>query len=388
MEAFGGFGKRAAARNLANDALTLLLRTSCVLLAFQRIEASLINEKPCQRRTTIFAPCLSSSLYRLPQQQLQRSLPLHMEGSDNENESTVTLNDSISVEPTYYYYSPNVPLNNDRWNDATADQSEELAAAAVASASTTTSTNEYSFFDEAVIVVRAGSGGQGSATYKKAAGGQNGAPDGGSGGRGGSVILVTDPSLNTLAGLTNAWRPNSFGGSGAAASSAAAAATSATTTFRPKSFRADNGGDGERGFKNGAFGNDDIIRVPPGTVVQEQIVDRDTGTTVRIVDLVTLTAPAANDEDLVSATTSLLVARGGEGGEGSAVKNRGVRRPRAPPKGGERKVLKLTLKIVADVALVGVPNAGKSTFLAAVTRYVCYSLHALMNSAALAKRYQ
>ena len=64
------------------------------------------------------------------------------------------------------------------------------------------------------------------------------------------------------------------------------------------------------------------------------------------------------------------MAFGGEGGEGSGInaKGRGVRRPRIPPKGGERKTIRLTLKIVADVALVGVPNAGKSTFLSAVTR--------------------
>ena len=68
----------------------------------------------------------------------------------------------------------------------------------------------------------------------------------------------------------------------------------------------------------------------------------------------------------------LVVALGGEGGEGSGVGGkhggRGVRRPRSPPVGGERKMIKLTLKIVADVALVGVPNSGKSTFLASVTR--------------------
>jgi len=73
---------------------------------------------------------------------------------------------------------------------------------------------------------------------------------------------------------------------------------------------------------------------------------------------------------LVNEKSSLLVARGGDGGEGSGIhfKIRGVHRPRLPPQGGERKALKLTLKLVADVALVGVPNAGKSTFLSKVTR--------------------
>jgi GTP-binding protein len=87
-------------------------------------------------------------------------------------------------------------------------------------------------------------------------------------------------------------------------------------------------------------------------------------------------------EDTITPTTTttttttlsrrLLVAKGGEGGEGSGTqgykKGRGVKRPRSPPTGGEKKRLKLTLKIIADVALVGVPNAGKSTFLASVTR--------------------
>jgi len=69
-------------------------------------------------------------------------------------------------------------------------------------------------------------------------------------------------------------------------------------------------------------------------------------------------------------TTSLVVVRGGEGGEGSGInqKGRGLQRPRLPPKGGEKRKLRLTLKLVADVALVGVPNAGKSTFLSKVTR--------------------
>ena len=81
---------------------------------------------------------------------------------------------------------------------------------------------------------------------------------------------------------------------------------------------------------------------------------------------------AIDDRGLPFNVNKLLVAKGGEGGEGSGLqgykKGRGVRRTRAPPVGGERKRIKLTLKIVADVALVGVPNAGKSTFLAAVTR--------------------
>ena len=277
-----------------------------------------------------------------------------MEQSDVEAKTIASSDDAVSDKPITYY-SPNVPLDNERWREM-----DESFRQGNPSEGATDVVNEYSFFDEAVIHVRAGSGGQGSATYKKAVSGQNGPADGGNGGRGGNIVLVTDPSLNTLAGLTNAWRPNSFGGSAAAA----------MVTARPKSFKAENGGDGGRGFNNGRSGGDVFIRVPPGTVVQEQILDGETGKVITTIDIGTLTA-VADDDDAVKTTTSLVVARGGEGGEGSGLKNRGVRRPRVPPRGGERKVLKLTLKIVADVALVGVPNAGKSTFLAAVTRYDC-----------------
>jgi len=232
------------------------------------------------------------------------------------------------------FYSPNVPL----------DEGREIADASIDG-----STNEYSFFDEALIFVRAGSGGQGSSTYKKMANGQNGLPDGGNGGKGGDVVLVADESLNTLAGLTSAWRPNSFGGSGAA-----------TTSFapRPKSFRAENGQDGSRQFKNGRYGEDVTIRVPVGTVIQQNIELHDGK--IKVVDV----------GSIDSSSDSIVVALGGEGGEGSGVqgKGRGVKRPRKSPEGGERKQIVLTLKLVADVAIVAVPNAGKSTLLAAVTR--------------------
>ena len=258
-------------------------------------------------------------------------------------------------DDTPMFYSPNVALDDSQYRydldgeGATAERQPRNASSLV---------NEYSFFDEAVIYVRAGSGGQGASTYKKGAGGQDGPPDGGNGGKGGNVVLVVDESLNTLAGLTHAWRPNAFGGSGASYK------TANEGSIRPKSFRAENGANGERQFKNGRYGKDVVIRVPPGTVVQEEIdVENENGeSAVRLVNLGSLTL----DE------RTLVVAHGGEGGEGTGVagkvSGRGVRRPRVPPQGGERKRLKLTLKIVADVALVAVPNAGKSTFLAAVTR--------------------
>ena len=244
------------------------------------------------------------------------------------------------------FFSPN-PVSNDTEIKNNYNTNDDLI-------------NEYSFFDEAVIYVRAGSGGQGMGSYKKGNKGQNTIPDGGSGGRGGDVILVSDSSLNTLAGLTNAWRPNSFGGGGAARQNA---------SYRFQSFAAENGLDGGRGYANGKYGKDCVIRVPPGTFVQEEYdmseLDEETGK-MKVIDTI------LRDIGYVDSgiAPQLIVAVGGEGGEGTGAvgKGRGVKRPRTGPVGGEKKRLKLTLKVVADVALVAVPNAGKSTTLASVTR--------------------
>lgn len=254
---------------------------------------------------------------------------------------------------------------------------------------------EYSFYDEVTILVRAGSGGQGASTYKKGVGGQNGPPDGGNGGNGGNVVLVVDDSLNTLAGLSpSAYRANAFGGSGAAV---AGSGNGLQYKRRCKSFHAEIGCDGGRQMKSGRYGKDALIRVPPGTVVHEILEadedeDDDEETLVELGTLLlpeqggeitTLNADSPGDSDAVvtrrmrssissyiKPTTTLVVARGGEGGEGSGInqKGRGLQRPRLSPQGGEKRKLRLTLKLVADVALVGVPNAGKSTFLSKVTR--------------------
>ena len=204
-------------------------------------------------------------------------------------------------------------------------------------------TNEYSFFDEATIYIRAGSGGQGSSTYKKGVNNQNGPPDGGNGGKGGDVLLELDESLNTLAGLARyAWRPNSFGGGGGARRRGDG---SDATSTRVLSFRAENGVDGARQNKQGMNGKDVIVRVPPGTVVQEEISSQnEDGAEPMYIDCGTIT----------TANPTLKVAFGGEGGEGSSAEKlqRGVRRARTPPQGGERKRLKLTLKVVADVSIV------------------------------------
>ncbi|KAL3827146.1 hypothetical protein ACHAXA_006701 [Cyclostephanos tholiformis] len=229
------------------------------------------------------------------------------------------------------------------------------------------STNEYSFFDEATIYVRAGSGGQASSTYKKVGKNQNGPPDGGDGGRGGDVVLRIDEGLNTLAGLSRyAHRPNAHGGGGAVASANGRRGAAGWVL----SFRAENGRDGERQNRRGRDGRDVVVRVPPGTIVQEVSIEEEVrdATTVR---------PAIRYVDCGTITRddpTLVIATGGKGGDGSGggpadkSQPRGIRPPRMPPRPGERKRLRLTLKVIADVALVAVPNAGKSTLLGKVTR--------------------
>jgi GTPase len=269
------------------------------------------------------------------------------------------------------YYSPNAPLVERDQKDE--QQKGDFNSRSSVSVSNSNSMNEYSFFDEAIVYVRAGSGGQGANSYSSLNGShskQQGPPDGGNGGRGGSVILQVDASLNTLAGLSfTANRPNAFGGSGATAKA------TVSSSFRPKSFRAEKGMDGAGRFRAGRNGKDIVIRVPPGTLVQEiEVVQDEDENSQVLLDVGTLT----NQPPAVQ-KTSLIVAHGGQGGEGTGAlvkKGGGTRQGRGgggtearqSARGGERRMLKLTLQIVADVALVGVPNAGKSTFLAAVTR--------------------
>lgn len=334
------------------------------------IETGVLCILGCSWRTTSFSvnsPCTFLNVFESRKSQNSRCMSVTEEdvptdqdatfGSMKPDDNDAAKNSSggdASSENAVTYYSPNVELDETRYRyDLDQDMDEDMDSERLAASSI----NEYSFFDEATIYVRAGSGGQGASTYRKGVGGQDGPPDGGNGGRGGDVVLVVDDSLNTLAGLTYAWRPNSFGGSGASYKD------QQQTTLRPKSFRAENGANGDRQFKNGRYGKETVVRVPPGTVVQEEVQDTTNGED--IVSLVDIGILSLEDRTLV-------VAQGGEGGEGTGVggksSGRGVRRPRFPPEGGERKTIKLTLKIVADIALVGVPNAGKSTFLAAVTR--------------------
>lgn len=178
------------------------------------------------------------------------------------------------------------------------------------------------FLDEVRISVRAGAGGDGAATMRREAHVPRGGPDGGDGGRGGSVHLRVDAGQTTL------------------------------RDFRYKHrFSATPGGRGERARRHGKAGDDLYLAVPPGTAVY----DGETGALLA---------------DLVAAGQEALVARGGRGGLGNVHFATAVHQaPRHAQKGepGEERTLRLELRLIADVGLVGLPNAGKSTLLAALT---------------------
>ncbi len=178
------------------------------------------------------------------------------------------------------------------------------------------------FFDEAKIYVRSGDGGDGVVTFRREKYVPHGGPSGGDGGRGGDVILAVDPQLNTL------------------------------SSFKRKAhFRAESGGRGGSSNKTGRDGADLVLRVPPGTVVR----DAETGEALA---------------DLVHAGQRVVVARGGRGGRGNArFATSRNQAPRMAERGepGEERWLHLELKLVADVGIVGVPNAGKSTLLSVIS---------------------
>ena len=178
------------------------------------------------------------------------------------------------------------------------------------------------FFDEAKIHVRAGDGGNGCSSFRREKYVPRGGPDGGNGGRGGRVYVAANRHLNTLIAFQ-----------------------------RRRHFKAGQAGHGQNQKKQGANGDDCVIDVPPGTTV------RDASTGQLLGDLV-------SDEDRV------LVAKGGRGGRGNAVFAGPTNQaPRTAERGepGEARWLELELKLIADVGIIGCPNAGKSTLLSVVS---------------------
>jgi len=174
------------------------------------------------------------------------------------------------------------------------------------------------FVDEAVITVRSGRGGDGLVSFRREKFVPRGGPDGGDGGRGGDVVLVADGGLKTL--LDYHYR---------------------------RIHKAGNGERGGRANRTGKSGRDVLLRVPPGTVV----VDHATGEVIA---------------DLTEPGQQVVVARGGAPGQGNArfaLPWRQAPDFATPGKPGEEKQIRLELKLLADIGLVGLPNAGKSTLI-------------------------
>lgn len=232
----------------------------------------------------------------------------------------------LKIFTPYYRYddNPSTSTSTNGWySRATKNQARYANPVTQEGSNYGKYTNEedaFLWFDEALFYVRAGSGGAGSSAFKFGKGRQHRYPTGGSGGTGGNVYLVADANVNTLLG------------------------------FRGQShFRAENGIDGDQNYANGKSGKALYVSVPKGLVVRDNETNAILG-------------------ELNYPGDQLLVAKGGLGGKGNAAFKSGIEKAIAsPPQGGERRWLKIELKLVADVGLVGLPNASKSTFLDAVT---------------------
>ena len=175
------------------------------------------------------------------------------------------------------------------------------------------------FIDEAEIYVKAGDGGDGCVSFRREAGVPRGGPDGGDGGDGGSVVFHARPGLDTLLDFKGRHH-----------------------------WRAANGQPGRGKDMTGASGDDLVVPVPPGTL----IYDKRLGILLK---------------DLDAPDMKVVIARGGEGGRGNArfaTSTNQTPRTFEPGTPGEERHLRLELKLIADVGLVGLPNAGKSTLLA------------------------
>ena len=179
------------------------------------------------------------------------------------------------------------------------------------------------FLDQAKIYIKAGNGGSGSSSFRREKYVEFGGPDGGDGGTGGSVILESERNLNTL------------------------------IDFRYKQhFKAENGKAGSKKNKTGAGGKDLVLKIPVGT----QIYEEDNNSLIY---------------DFINNKEKFVVATGGQGGLGNTkFKSSTNRAPRRKTDGkkGEEFWIWLQLKVIADIGIIGLPNAGKSSFLSKCTR--------------------
>jgi GTPase len=179
------------------------------------------------------------------------------------------------------------------------------------------------FVDQVSIIAKGGDGGDGCLSFRREAHVPRGGPDGGDGGRGGHVLIEADENVSSLVHLVGV-----------------------------RHWYADNGVPGQQSLKTGRDGEDLVIRVPPGTILRD----------------------AKRDfilKDLTEHGERVIVAKGGEGGRGNARFMTSTNRaPRefTPGEEGEQREITLELKVIADVGLIGKPNAGKSTLLSRLSR--------------------
>lgn len=177
------------------------------------------------------------------------------------------------------------------------------------------------FFDEVKIYVEGGRGGNGCVSFRREKGVPRGGPDGGDGGDGGRVIIKVDGEISTL-----------------------------IEYHYKKHFVAKNGGHGRGKNRRGKKGEDIVLKVPPGTLVKDE-----RGNLLK---------------DLKEEKDSIVIARGGRGGRGNTqFKTATYQAPKQAEEGekGERGWINLELKLIADVGIIGVPNAGKSTLLSRIS---------------------